>query len=133
MIANLTESTVPDFVWQNEAAIIKSHLSKSQPVSPWQSALLMQPFATGIVEVKIFHASLGVLTMHIGVPVDALDEHGELLNVPVVFRYYTDTHACAAVCDFFDLNKQGEAFNEDWSVMDKDRSEEHTSELQSRE
>ena len=97
--------------------MVKTQLSRSQPVSPDQSALLMQDFARGAVEAKIYADKHGYFHMSFGVPSDCITETGDIADVPVVFRYYTETHACAAVCRSFSTSMHTVNFTEDWDVF----------------
>ena len=98
VITSLTESTIPEWVWQHEAAIVKAQLGRGQPVSPEQSALLMQDFAKGTVEAKMYVDKFGAFHMSLGVPMDCVLDSGDIADVPIVFRYYTDTHARVLQC-----------------------------------
>ena len=117
VITSLAEITIPEWVWQHEAAMGRAQLGRSQPVSPEQSALLMQDFAKGTVEAKMFVDKFGAFHMSIGVPKDCVLDSGDIADVPIVFRYYTDTHACAAVCTSFAANAEVLEFEENWNVL----------------
>ena len=116
VITSLTETNIPEWAWQHEAAIVRAQLGRSQPVSPEQSALLMQDFAKNTVEAKMFVDKFGEFHMSIGVPHDCVEGDG-IADVPIVFRYYTDTHACAAVCTSFVANAEVLEFAESWNVL----------------
>ena len=55
--------------------------------------------------------------MSFGCPSDCVTDTGDIANVPVVFRYYTETHACAAVCRSFSTSTQTITFAEDWDSL----------------
>ena len=110
VLAHLRESNIPDWVWEHEARIVSSQLSRGQPVSPDQSSMLMQDFARGAVEAKMFVDKHGAFHISLGVPADCLSTDGKVKNVPIVFRYYTETHACAAVCTSFTANGAKKAY-----------------------
>ena len=113
----LREAEVPAWVGNHEKAIVKAQLSRSQPVSPDQSAILMQNFARGVVEAKIYVDKHGSFHMSLGVPHDCITDKDDIADVPVVFRYYTETHACAAVCRSFSTSTETITFEEDWDSM----------------
>ena len=89
---------------------MSSQLSRGQPVSPDQSVMLMQDFARGAIEAKMFVDKHGAFHIALGVPADCLSTDGKVKNVPIVFRYYTETHACAAVCTSFTANGAKKAY-----------------------
>ena len=62
VITSLTETNIPEWVWQHEAAIVRAQIGRSQPVSPEQSALLMQDFAKNTVEAKMFVDKFGAVS-----------------------------------------------------------------------
>ena len=102
VITALRETDLPEWVQLHEEAVVKAQLTKSQPISSEQSALLMQDFARQAVEAKIYVNKHGAYHMTFGVPADCVNGN-DLIDddVPVVFRYYTETHSCAAVCRSF--------------------------------
>ena len=118
VIAHLQETEIPEKVWRHEASIVKAQLSRGQPVSPDQSSMLMQDFARGVVEAKMFEDKHGNFHISLGVPADCItSDESVRLDVPIVFRYYTDTHACAAVCRSFSTGTTTTVFHEDWRVL----------------
>ena len=96
---------------------MRSQLSRGQPVSPDQSAMLMQDFARGAVEAKMFVDRHGAFHISLGVPADCISSDGMVENVPIVFRYYTETHACAAVCKSLTANGSKKAYQESWDIL----------------
>ena len=114
VITSLAETTIPEWVWQHEAAIVKAQIGRSQPE---QSELLMQDFAKSTVKAKMFVDKFGSFHMSIGVPRDCVLDSDDIADVPIVFRYYTDTHACAAVCTSFVANAEVLDFEENWDVL----------------
>ena len=103
--------------------LVKTQLSRGQPVSLEQSALLMQDFAQGTVEglAKMYVDKFGAFHMPLGVPMDCvlgLDSgHGGIADVPIVLRYYTDTHACVAVRTSFPTSTNVLNFEESRDVL----------------
>ena len=98
---------------------MKAQLSRGQPVSPDQSAMLMQDFARGVVEAKMFEGKHGSFHISLGVPSDCITNDNSVKDMPIVFRYYTETHACAAVCRSFSTGTTTTVFHEDWRVLNK--------------
>jgi len=119
VLAHLRESNIPEWVWDHESQIVRAQLAGGQPVSPNQSAMLMQDFARGVVEAKLFVDKYGAFHMSLGVPMDCISSDEQVMDVPVVFRYYTETHAMAAVCTSFTVGNDRSDFTEDWQVLDK--------------
>ena len=117
VITALRETEIPDWVKQHETAVVKAQLTKSQPASSEQSALLMQNFARGAVEAKIYVDKHGAFHMTFGVPADCVNDEKDIADVPLGFRYYTETHACAADCRSFSTSTETFSFEEDWSVL----------------
>ena len=101
--AALTERAVTPELWQCQAPIVRSLIGLEQPVSPEQNAmlllLLLLPHAEHFVECKLYHDAQDVFHMAVAVPGKCVNKDSTLKDVPVVFKYYTLTHACAAVCD----------------------------------
>ena len=87
-------------------------------MSPDQSGMLLQGFARGVVEAKIFVDKHGAFHMSLGVPLDCILNNETVKNVPIVFRNYTETHACAAVCRSFTTSTGTLEFKESWDVLD---------------
>ena len=56
--------------------------------------------------------------MSLGVPSDCITSKETVKNGPIVFRYYTETHACAAVCRSFTTSTGTLNFKESWDVLD---------------
>ena len=119
VLAHLRESNIPEWVWDHASQIVRAQLAGGQPVSPNQSAMLMQDFARGVVEAKRFVDKYGAFHMSLGVPMDCISSDEQVMDVPVVFRYYTETHAMAAVCTSFTVGDDRSDFTEDWKVLDK--------------
>ena len=119
VLANLRESNIPEWIWDHESQIVRAQLGRGQPVSPNQSAMLMQDFARGVVEAKRFVDKHGAFHMPLGVPMDCISSDEQVMDVPIVFRYYTETHAMAAVCKSFTVGQNRTEFNEDWNVLNK--------------
>ena len=117
MITALRETDLPEWVKLHETAVVKAQLTKSQPVSSEQSALLMQDFARSAVEANIYVDKHGSFHMTFGVPADCVNAEKDIDDVPVIFRYYTETHSCAAVCRSFSTSTETLTFEEDWSVL----------------
>ena len=119
VLAHLRESNVPEWIWDHESQIVRAQLGRGQPVSPYQSAMLLQDFARGVVEAKLFVDKHGAFHMSLGVPRDCIFSDEQVMDVPIVFRYYTETHAMAAVCNSFTVGDNRMEFKEDWNVLDK--------------
>jgi hypothetical protein len=99
--AALTERDVPEVVWQCQAPVVLSILCRDQPISPEQNAMLLLPHAANYVECKLYHDADDEFHMALGIPTSCVAQDSTLKDVPIVFKYYTPTHACAAVCDPF--------------------------------
>ena len=69
------------------------------------------------MEAKIYVDKHGSFHMSLGVPHDCITDKADVADVPVVFRYYTETHACAAVCRSFSTSTQTITFAEDWDSL----------------
>ena len=68
VLAHLRESNVPEWIWDHESQIVRAQLGRGQPVSPYQSAMLLQDFARGVVEAKLFVDKHGAFHMSLGFP-----------------------------------------------------------------
>ena len=55
--------------------------------------------------------------MAVAVPGKCVNEDSTLKDVPVVFKYYTLTHARAAVCDSVSWHGQVTEFDESWDTV----------------
>ena len=60
----------------------------------------------------------GAFHISLGVPSDCILNNETVKNVPIVVRYYTETHACAAVCRSFTTSTGNQEFNESWDVLE---------------
>ena len=71
------------------------------------------------MEANFFVDKHGAFHMSLGVPMDCISRDEQAMDVPVVFRYYTETHAMAAVCKSFTVGQDKIDFEEDWGILDK--------------
>ena len=76
--------------------------------------MLLLPHAANYVECKLYHDANDEFHMALGIPTSCVAQDSTLKDVPIVFKYYTPTHACAAVCDSFSHWGQQSIYNEDW-------------------
>ena len=88
-------------------------LGKQLSSGEWQTCEIMAEAAAG-------RMALGADSVRDGKTLGARNAEVTLKDVPVVFKYYTLTHACAAVCDSAAWHGQVTEPSENWDNVDGD-------------